>query len=305
VDRPSSERALVTQVQRFSLHDGPGVRTTVFFKGCPLRCRWCQNPETQRPTNELAFTAEACAGCGRCVERCGRGALQLRRRGLALDWRRCDHCLACVDPCPSRALEAAGRWYDLGALQLAALADRPFFGASGGVTLSGGEPLLQAAFLRRWLPMLRAERIHVVVQTCGVWRWEEAADVLEQVDLIQFDLKAASPRLHHALTGVDNQRLLGNLRALLGRGAKVELRAPLVPDLNSDPDELATLADLVSGLGAQRIVLLPYHRLWESKLSKLDTRQRRLGVGVPTQAWLRRCAAVFEARGLEAVLPQD
>jgi glycyl-radical enzyme activating protein len=299
-------RALVTEVQRFSLHDGPGIRTTLFFKGCALRCRWCQNPETQRLTNELVFSADACVGCGDCATRCVRKAVKVRRDKAQLSWARCDHCLSCVDACPSRALQPAAQPFEVDALVGEALADRPYFGSDGGVTLSGGEPLLHHAFLRRLLPPLRAHGVHLIVQTCGQWRWEDAADLFSHIDLVHFDLKAASPALHRALTGVDNARILANLRHLLELpdGPPVELRIPLIPGLNTAPQELSRLADLVVQLGQRSLTLLGYHRLWESKLPKLDTHQRPLGLRSPSQMELRGWAQLFEARGLQVTLPQ-
>jgi pyruvate formate lyase activating enzyme len=294
----SPPEALVCDVQRFSLHDGPGVRTVVFFKGCPLRCAWCQNPEALRLENELVFSLADCIHCGDCIPRCPQGALRLARGTLQLDWSRCDGCLGCVDACPSRALTPAARSYDVERLTAEVLRDREFFGPGGGVTLSGGEPLLHVAFLAELVPRLKEAGLGVVVETSGHWRWPRVAPLLRSFDLLLYDVKVAPEGTHRALTGVGNRQILANLRSLLQAGFPVRVRTPLVPHLNAQEHLLRELAAELRDAGCDTLWLLPYHRLWESKLAKLGTAQRALPIAAPLPEEILRCSRLLAASGL-------
>jgi len=289
---------LICDLQRFSVHDGPGVRTTVFFKGCPLRCRWCQNPETLKFENQLIWSPERCIACGDCAKACPLHAIR-HDQGPHIDWQKCDACFICADACPARALEPAACEYTAPELVRELLRDREFFEPEGGVTLSGGEPLARPEFLGELLPLLKAERLHVAVETCGHFNWAGIAPILPLLDLVLYDLKAADPELHRRLTGLDNRLILDNLRRLIAGKIPHQIRLPLIPGLNDSATDLQQLAQLLNDLHEPSLVLLPYHRLGETKLQKLHTELKPLGINSMTEAQLLERAKFFLEMGIE------
>ena len=271
------ELPAVVDVQRFSLHDGPGIRTTVFFKGCVLRCAWCHNPEALRREPEMAFHAERCAGERRCAAACPRGAI-LTAPDRRIDFASCDACGRCADACGHAALRVIGRRYTVEALVAEIAKDRDYFAESGGgVTLSGGEPTLHGAYLAALLPRLAAERIHVVLQTCGLFHWEQVAALLPWIGLVQFDLKHMDSAAHARLTGAGNERILDNFARLVASGAAVEPRMPVIPGLNDDPENLRATARFLARHGHHTLHCLPYHDLGEAKLRRLAPTLAPLG----------------------------
>jgi pyruvate formate lyase activating enzyme len=289
---------LVCDVQRFSVHDGPGIRTTVFFKGCPLACRWCHNPESITFTNEPIHTAADCIRCGDCVRACQAGALRMTSTGVRIQHDRCDRCMRCTEVCPSGAWRAAAERYDVDGLIAALLRDRDFYASDGGVTLSGGEPLVHAAFLRALLPRTHALGLDVTVQTAGQFRWDDVQPLCAHIDRFHYDLKVVDPERHRALTGRDNVRILNNLRRLVAEGCEVEIRMPVVVGHNDDEDNLAQSARLLRSLGLGGITLLPHHALGQAKLDKLAHRLVPLRTPGATRGDLDRAAAAFERNGI-------
>ena len=290
-------RALVCDIQRFSVHDGPGIRTTIFFKGCPLRCQWCQNPETLKFDNELIFSADRCIACGDCAKACPEKAIRFDR-GPIINRKLCNACFVCAETCPSRALEPAAREYSAAELAPLVLADREFYEPEGGVTLSGGEPLSRPAFLRELLPLLKGQGLQAAVQTCGFFKWEEVRPLLDLVDLVLYDLKAATPELHQLLTGKDNRLILDNLKKLIADRVPHQVRMPIVPTKNDRREELIKVARLLLELAEPEIWLLPYHRLGETKLKKLESELKPLGLNAPGEKEIRAYAQVFLDAGL-------
>lgn len=291
------QKTLVCDIQRFSVHDGPGIRTTVFFKGCPLRCRWCQNPETLKFENELVFNADRCIACGDCAKACPNGAIRFEN-GPVLIRSLCQTCFTCADVCPSRALEPAAREYSPEELARIVLADREFWEVEGGVTLSGGEPLARPDFLKELIPLLKGEKIHVAAQTCGYFNWDALAPVIGKLDLILFDIKAINPVLHQDITGKELKRILENLENIIRAGIPHQIRIPVVPGLNDADEELEKTARFIKDLGETEVWLLPYHRLGESKLKKLDTEMKPLGIKSPPDSYLAEKANLFLNQGL-------
>ncbi len=254
-------RALIGNIGRYSLHDGPGIRTTVFFKGCPLRCPWCHNPELIQPEPEIAFTARRCMACGDCARVCPEQAASLAN-GDRIDRGHCTACGLCADACPTRALERVGREYGLEELLEVLLRDRLYYETSnGGITLSGGEPTLQMGFAGRLLARLRQEGLHTAMETCGLFSWDTFATAcLGNLDLVLYDLKLADSQRHRRLTGHSNSIILANLVRLLAvESVEVLVRIPLIPGYTATEDNIARLAALLRTLGVRRYSLLAYH----------------------------------------------
>ena len=261
----------VFNIQRFSLHDGPGIRTTVFLMGCNLDCRWCHNPEGKRYEIRLQYDRKKCIGCGACVSACPVDVHSVTAQGHAVDFKKCTRCGACVEICPTGALSFSGKTYTPQELAKAVLRDRSFFKDIGGVTFSGGEPLLQADFLAETARLCREQGVpSVAVDTAGLLPRSAFEKVLPYVDHFLFDVKAASEEIHIAGTGVSNRSILENLCWLDQQGKNIYIRVPVIPGINDDPEEIRKIGDLVHGLTSVReLRLLPYHTFGREKYETL------------------------------------
>ena len=264
-------QGLIFDIQRFSIHDGSGIRTLVFLKGCPLRCDWCCNPESQSPTPELALYLARCIGCGACHEACpNRAVSRDGAGGFPTERTLCEICGRCVEACPAEARVLRGRRASVEEVLREVERDDLFYRRSGGgVTVSGGEPLLQAAFVAELLRACRQRGIGTAVETCGHAPWEDFARVLAHTDTVLFDIKHADPVAHRRFTGVGNELILANLRRAVESGIRVVLRLPLVPGVNADAGTVRSIATLARELGIDELHLLPFHRLGESKYQAL------------------------------------
>ncbi len=273
--RSTEATGVIFDIQRFSVHDGPGIRTLVFFKGCPLGCLWCSNPESQRFEPELLFDPTKCVACGGCAEVCPHGAVWITAERREYDRGRCAACGKCADACPAEARTVAGRRVTGREVVAEILKDAPFYANSGGgVTLGGGEPLAQVDLAREILERCRLHGIHTAIETCGHVPWTALETIAPWTDLFLYDLKhldAVTLRIH---TGGDAALILSNLERLAGVGATVVVRVPVIPGFNDNPKDVRAIAERVARWGIRELHLLPYHRLGASKYGLLGRHYR-------------------------------
>lgn len=291
----------IFDIKRYALHDGPGIRTTVFLKGCPLACWWCHNPESQAPETELLVRANRCTRCGACAEICPQDAIHLEATTSMTDRARCERCGRCVEICFSGARDLVGREISLAELLREVERDTPFHDASGGgVTFSGGEPLLQAEFLAAALSACRERDIHTVVDTCGYAPWEAFEGLRRDVQLFLYDLKLLDDDRHVRYTGVSNALILRNLRILSERGARIIVRVPLIPGVNDDVESLQQLGAFMASLPQRHPVeLLGYHDIAGAKYAALGREYSLANVPVPAPEALERACRTLTTFGLE------
>lgn len=260
----------VLRIERFSIHDGPGIRTTVFFKGCPLRCDWCHSPESQALEPEFMPRPERCVRCGACAEACPHHAIEPAADSAVLAPPQCTTCGACAGACPTGARELVGKLMTVDALMAEIERDRLFYDESnGGVTFSGGEPLLQPAFLLDMAEAASSSGIHVAVDTCGLGDTETLVDVAGFADLFLFDLKIMDDRRHRRFTGASNSRILFNLERLSQVHKNIIVRLPLIPGVNDDDDNVRAIGAFLASMRLTRIDVLPYHRAGIAKYHRL------------------------------------
>jgi len=263
-----SDTVRIFNIEDFSVDDGPGIRTVVFFQGCSLACRWCHNPESVSPGKQLLFYGEKCIGCGACFQVCPTGAHRMDGGEHVIDREVCAGCGKCASECFARALVQSGEDVGTESLIRRITGNRAYFSESGGgVTFSGGECMLQVKGLERLLEACQAERIHTAVDTCGNVPWESFERVLPYTDLFLYDIKALDSRVHRECTGAGNERILANFEQLVARGAEVLVRIPYIPGFNDG--ELPAIAEYLAGFGQVRAELLGYHELGSSKYRAL------------------------------------
>jgi pyruvate formate lyase activating enzyme len=301
-----SVRGVIFDIQNYALYDGPGIRTTVFLKGCPLRCAWCHNPESWRGAPEVGFLAERCVGCGACVKVCEHGALRLQGGKAVRDRARCTVCGACVAACPHDALETIGREVDVAEVVAAVVRDKPFYdGSGGGVTFTGGEATLQKDFLLDAARACREAGVHVALETCGWFDPEMLPELIEAIDLFLFDVKVADPAAHARHTGQDNARIVANLRALVEAlpVSRLTPRVPLIPGANTEPTQLDAIIELVRAAGWRGPVhLMPYNRLARTKWEKIGREKLYRDFGTLSASELDAAAERFAGAGLPPIV---
>ena len=296
---PHVSSGLITHIQRFSVHDGPGIRTTVFLKGCQMRCSWCHNPETLRPNAEIQVFPERCIGCRTCESICRQGAHAFSEAGHGYDRGHCVVCGECVDECYAKALVRVGEARTAESVVSEVLADRAFYEPTGGVTISGGEPLLQSQFTADILARCRQEEIHTAVETNLAWAWRVIEPLVPLVDLFLVDIKTMDDEAHRKWTDVSNRQTLENLRQLDELGRKMIVRTPVVAGVNERPDQIGAVADFLSAFhNLEQYELLPYHSLGTGKYASLGLNEPCSKFRAPSLAELERLAAEATERGL-------
>lgn len=291
---------IVFNISRYAIHDGPGIRTTVFLKGCPLSCWWCHNPEGISPDPEVSSRLNRCIRCGLCVDACSKHAISMSDCGPVTDATLCSPCLDCAEACPADAREVVGRTMTVAEVIAEIRKDVPFYDESGGgVTFSGGEPLMQAPFLIELLDACGELDIHRTVDTSGYAANKILMEVAERADLFLYDLKHMDPEVHIRYTGVGNERILENLRCLASARAAVRVRIPLIPGVNDDRRNIEQTGEFIRTLARIDCVdLLPYHDVARSKYDRFGYAYRLGKIPAPDLAQLQEIASMLSSYGL-------
>jgi len=287
--------ALITQIQRFSVHDGPGIRTTVFMKGCNLRCLWCHNPETLKPSEQMQHFASKCAGCGKCAEACGHGATVVKDGVYSRDLSKCVGCFECEKVCVNMALSLCGKRYSVDELCEILLKDRKYYIKSGGgVTFSGGEALLRPEYVFECADRLRSVGINCAIETAANVPEEVIRESVKHFDIFMCDIKAMDSELHRRITGVPNERILSNLRVLATLSDRILIRIPVAMTLNGTDENIAATAEFMKSAGLKNIELLKLHRLAEHKYDSLSMEYTHPDIPETTDADIERLYKLFD-----------
>jgi len=296
-------KGLVYDIQRFAIHDGPGIRTLVYMKGCPIRCLWCSTPQSQKMAPEILHIELRCKKCGRCVEVC---PLQVITLSEEEDWKinreLCTDCGQCVDVCLNQALELVGKYTAVEELFREVNKDSPFYRRSnGGVTVGGGEPTMQFDFVTAFLKRCKQHYIHTAIETCGYVKWEHLEKLLEYVDLVHFDIKHMDALVHRELTGVSNELILENARRVSTIRPTI-IRIPVVPGCNDSDDNISATARFATELGEnlKRIELLPYHKFGTQTYGRLGRKYELIDIEPPSDDHMKRLKEIIESCGVRA-----
>lgn len=288
ISRRFCQKGLVFNIQRYSIHDGPGIRTVVFVKGCPLHCVWCDNPEGQKSRPELVLFTDRCFACSSCVEACPRSALLDVKGTIEILRNRCDLCGDCVRVCSSGALQQIGRTMTVREVIQEVEKDQTFYEVSGGgVTVSGGEPTTHQRFVEALLSVAQERGISTALETCGQTNWSVLKRLLKYTDLVLYDIKAMDKSLHKRLVGTSNAKILSNA-ARAAECRPMIVRVPVVPGINDNEENIRAVATFARRLrGVKEVHLLPYHRLGESKYPRLNMNYKIQGLASPSDALMQ------------------
>ena len=297
-----SVKGVVFNIQRYSIHDGPGIRTTVFMKGCPLKCEWCSNPESQETYAEIIISNRSCIKCGKCLESCSRSAIVVDELGIRVDRGKCNLCMECAKVCPSEAIQNAGRVVDVDEILEEVRRDRLFYeNSGGGVTVSGGEPLMQWKFTQQLIKRCRLEKIHTALDTSGYASWDVIKKVIKYVDLVLYDLKVIDSKRHNDRTGVSNKLILVNAERVALQAA-TWLRFPVIPGFNDGAADIKDMAKFAAKIPFEKVSLLGYHSFGEQKYEKLGRKYTLHDLSCPTNDRLEQVGDVFRSYGLRVTI---
>jgi pyruvate formate lyase activating enzyme len=295
---------VIFDLKKYAIHDGPGIRTTIFFKGCPLACRWCHNPEGMTVAVQRIYRQERCIGCGECIQICPRKAIRRTAEGIIADLSKCELCRACADHCPSEAVEFVGQKVTVAEVVRQIEKDVAFYDQSkGGVTFSGGEPLMQPEFLLEMLDACGNLDLHRTVDTTGYADATLLLKVAQKTDLFLYDLKLMDAEKHRSYTGVSNEQILDNLTQLAQNEARIQVRLPVIPGINSDVENIDKTADFIHSLGrVENISLLPLHNSARGKYSRLGMQWISAPIAPPGAGMLQSIAARLKKTGLKVTI---
>lgn len=265
------EKGITFNIQKFSIHDGPGIRTTVFLKGCPLRCQWCSNPESQLEDIQILYDQSKCVHCLNCIKQCKKNAISYNNNKIQIDFHKCVGCLQCVHSCIQNALSHEGEYKDVQEVVNICLQDIDFYEESqGGVTISGGEGMSQPRFVEALVKSLKEHHIHVAIETTGYIQEDTFSKLAPMFDLLLFDVKHYDTDKHYQGTGVHNELIINNLKWAIHHGIEVLPRIPVIPDFNSSLEDAKGIADLLLSIGINKVQLLPFHQFGERKYELLN-----------------------------------
>lgn len=305
LDSPSRIQAakgkgLIFNIQRYSIHDGPGIRTSVFLKGCPLRCLWCFNPESLSPHPEIFFYSKRCIGCGTCIDVCSQGAIRRINNKIEFDRSLCVGCGKCAHVCPGAARKRVGEWVDPDWVIHEIKKDELFYlNSGGGLTLSGGEPIYQAEFAKQILKECKSHSIHTALESSAYVTWEIFQDMLSYVDMALLDIKHMDSTIHKELTGVDNRLILENIRRVAEMPTALILRFPLIPGHNDSERNLRSMAEFILSLGKMvDLHILPYHSYGVNKYVRLGRKYSLSKLAPPKSKDIERVKSLLESYGL-------
>lgn len=296
-------QALLFDIKPYSINDGPGIRITVFLKGCPLNCLWCHNPESISPHTQKMYSKSKCIGCSTCVENCPQDALKLTPDGIVTDVDTCNLCGICADVCPTKAMEMSGRPATVEEVMKVVRRETVMMDQSeGGITISGGEPLMQPDFLIELLDACGREGIHRAVDTSGFAKTEILLEVAKRTDLFLYDLKMMDPDKHKKYTGVGNEKILSNLKLLAESGAAINIRIPFIQGVNTDEQNIRDTAAFIAALAGppKPVNLLAYHNIAINKHNKLGQEYDQTGLSEPGGEEISWAIAIFAEFGLQA-----
>jgi pyruvate formate lyase activating enzyme len=305
MDIVSPRSAIITNIQGFSIHDGPGIRTVVFFKGCPLSCQWCANPECLSLKPQMGFIKSLCHECGKCLDICESKAIRRQESAHRIDYSRCIACGNCRDHCYYGALIRYGSAMTVAEVWDAVRRDKMFYESSGGgITVSGGEPLLWSKFIRELFELSRTEQTNTCVETCGLADPETLLDIIPSTDHFLFDLKHMDSDAHKKYTGQPNSRILKNAALLLEHGADVVFRQPLVPGINDSLLNIEATAKFLTRLGknATRLQIMPYHRMGQGKYDALALTCVLDGHGTAEDVQIEAAKKAYIDRGIDCTV---
>lgn len=293
-------KANIFNIQKFSVHDGPGIRTTFFFKGCPLSCLWCHNPESQNYNKQVLFDKDKCVSCLNCQEACPENAISVKNNIVTTDEQLCKHCGLCEIYCIPGARQVVGKEYTIEEIMKEALKDRVFYNKSGGgVTVSGGEPLTQIDFVEDFLKRLKAENIHTAVDTSGAVNFDRLQRISEYTDLFLYDIKLMDDEKHKRYIGASNKLILSNLEKLSEIHDGINIRMPIIEGINADENHIKKTIEFIKKLNIKKVNLLPYHDIAMHKYKKLGISYEKEKMSKPSDEKIQQFKNMFIDEGYE------
>ncbi|WP_249030430.1 glycyl-radical enzyme activating protein [Tannockella kyphosi] len=297
------EQGLIFNIQKFSIHDGPGIRTTVFFKGCPLKCDWCSNPESQLNKIQILCDHNKCIHCNNCQQRCPVNAISFHHNKVYIDNNKCIGCLKCVENCPTKSLSVEGEWKEIDQIVKTCLQDKDFYEESGGgVTISGGEAMIQPSFLKDLVNELKKENIHLAIETTGYVKSSIFFQLAPLFDLLLFDVKHHNTKTHQEHTGVFHEQIISNLSWAISNNINVLVRIAVIPDFNNTLEDAKAFSTLLKSIGVTKVQLLPFHQFGENKYNLLNRSYKMANKKALHPEDLNKYVQIFLDQGIDCFI---